>query len=135
MSEVKRVQLTDAPDDQTKTSSTKNVSASKSIRFDFELFEPTADSFPEFNYSKLLYEEKVNALIIKMEFNLEKIWDHFFTFGSVVYSVLCFFFLRGICSTLAQNCIVDTHFDVTEKKNFEGIQLQNNVMRWQFFFY
>ncbi|KAJ6638401.1 Secretion-regulating guanine nucleotide exchange factor [Pseudolycoriella hygida] len=57
MSEIKRVQLADAPDDQT-ASSTKNVSASKSIRFDFELFEPTADSFPEFNYSKLLYEEK-----------------------------------------------------------------------------
>lgn len=60
MSEIKRVQLADAPHDQT-ASSTKNVSASKSIRFDFELFEPTAELFPEFNYSKLLYEEKVNA--------------------------------------------------------------------------
>ncbi|XP_037028734.1 yemanuclein isoform X2 [Bradysia coprophila] len=57
MSEIKRVQLADAPHDQT-ASSTKNVSASKSIRFDFELFEPTADSFPEFNYKKLLDEEK-----------------------------------------------------------------------------
>lgn len=62
MSEIKRVQLADAPNDQT-ASSTKNVSASKSIRFDFELFEPTADSFPEFNYSKLLYDEKVIALL------------------------------------------------------------------------
>lgn len=59
MSEIKRAVLLttalDNPDDKT-----KNIrQASKTVRLQLNLFEPTADSFPEFNYNKLFHQEKV----------------------------------------------------------------------------
>lgn len=59
MSEIKRAVLfttaLDNPDEKT-----KNIrQASKTVRLQLNLFEPTADSFPEFNYNKLLHQEKV----------------------------------------------------------------------------
>lgn len=39
-------------------------SANKSVRLQLELFETDSNRYPEFNYSKLLYLEKVNAAIL-----------------------------------------------------------------------
>lgn len=37
-------------------------SATKSVRLELELFETDMNTYPEFNYSKLLYLEKVTSL-------------------------------------------------------------------------
>ena len=65
MSEIKRVPFTTVvsgstdllkkPEKDTTTSNTK----SKSLRMELNLFQPTAEKFPEFNYKKLLHIEKV----------------------------------------------------------------------------
>lgn len=58
MSDPKRILFTTIGDCK-KSQTNPLSSASKTIRLDFNLFEPNADSFPEFNYSKLLHVEKV----------------------------------------------------------------------------
>lgn len=65
MSEIKRVpfmtvvsgstDLLKKPEKDTTTSNTK----SKSLRMELNLFQPTTEKFPEFNYKKLLHIEKV----------------------------------------------------------------------------
>lgn len=59
MSDQKRILLTSIGGDTKKSQMNSLISASKTIRLDLNLFEPNADSFPEFNYSKLLHVEKV----------------------------------------------------------------------------
>lgn len=44
----------------------KNAAGSKprkTVRLALELFEPTAQSFPEFNFSKLMHEEQVSVCL------------------------------------------------------------------------
>lgn len=67
MSEIKRAQLTTI-DDVKKSSKTEEKS--KTFRFDLKLFEPNANSFPQFNYSSMLIVEKVINIIFFYIFNL-----------------------------------------------------------------
>lgn len=61
MSEIKRVALTTVSD--VKKPANLNVTKVKTVRLELNLFEPTADRFPEFNFSKLLHSEKVSTFI------------------------------------------------------------------------
>lgn len=58
MSEINRVQF-ETIGDKKSTNSTK---ISKTIRFDLELFEPTADSCPQFNYAELVRIQKEKVI-------------------------------------------------------------------------
>lgn len=75
MSELNRATLTTINSDSKvcKIVTSSNVSSSgggtstssqKTIRLELNLFEPNRDSFPEFNYSKLIHAEKVIFFII-----------------------------------------------------------------------
>ena len=59
-SEQKRVVFTTINDTNKQSSGAQN---GKTLRLELNLFEPNTDSFPEFNYSKLLEIEKVIFII------------------------------------------------------------------------
>lgn len=58
MSDTKRILFTTIGDCK-KPQQSANPAASKTTRLELNLFEPNVDSFPQFNYSKLLHVEKV----------------------------------------------------------------------------
>lgn len=65
MSDIKRVHFETIAD---KSSSNGGAAAaSQTIRLDLKLFEPTAESFPKFNYSTLLHVEKVRCDFINQK--------------------------------------------------------------------
>ena len=63
MSDLKHVQLTTISDIKKANGGSESGNKSKeskTIRLELSLFDPTADSFPEFNYAKLIHSEKVS---------------------------------------------------------------------------
>jgi len=70
MSDIKRIAITTISEPKKPTDNNDKQVATKTIRFDLNLFEPNADSFPELNYAKLLYLEKVGLF---RNFNATKI--------------------------------------------------------------
>lgn len=54
MSEAKRASIATIGDVD------KEKKAGNTVRLELKLFEPNADTFPEFNYQALLHAEKVN---------------------------------------------------------------------------
>lgn len=59
MSEAKRVHFETESSGSKKLSSIENVKE-KTFRLELKLFEPNADSFPQFNFKKLCEAEKVS---------------------------------------------------------------------------
>lgn len=61
--ELKRVPLVVVPSGEILKKSDKDASVksskSKSLRLELKLFEPTEETFPEFNYNRLMHIEKV----------------------------------------------------------------------------
>lgn len=73
-----------------------STSGSSSIRLELGLFEPNADSFPEFNFLQLLNAEKVRPNIIhtaqnnRLQEENGKIIANFISLSFVDFSAFCF---------------------------------------------